>query len=394
MPLHFLCSLQLPPGLTKQLDRILRQCLWRDKFDEPKQSLAAWEMIAKPKQNGGLGIVDFQKQNAALLIKFLDKFYNRKDVPWVNLVWFAHYDNKIPHAENLCGSFWWRDVLKLVDNFRGVAAVTLGMGDTFLFWEDNWMVNGSARPMKLRFPQLFSYVLNTQISARDVYMEEDLEDLFYRPLSQLAYQQFQEVVLLLQQNRISDKNDVWSYVWGEKYTSANFYKLIHAHIKVPSVYKWLWKSSCIMKTKVFAWLLLSDRLNTKDLLQRRHWNVNAGTHCELCPGRHYEDRAHLFFDCMFSVRVWNYLQIPWVSNDSIQAVVAEAKRSFNKPFFMEVMMVACWNIWIIRNGKIFRQEKPTFGKWKAHFIHDITLLQHRIKVKHKDALLSWIKGLL
>jgi hypothetical protein len=237
-------------------------------------------------------------------------------------------------------------------------------------------------------------VLNTQISARDVYMEEDLEDLFYRPLSQLAYHQFQEVVLLLQQNQISDKNDVWSYVWGDKYTSASFYKLIHAHIKVPSIYKWLWKSSCIMKTKVFAWLLLSDRLNTKDLLQRRHWNVNAGTHCELCPGRHYEDRAHLFFDCMFSVRVWNYLQIPWVSNDSIQAVVAEARRSFNKPFFMEVMMVACWNIWIIRNGKIFRQEKPTFGKWKAHFIHDITLLQHRIKVKHKDALLSWIKGLL
>jgi hypothetical protein len=88
-------------------------------------------MIAKPKQNGGLGIVEFQKQNVALLIKFLDKFYNRKDIPWVILVWFAHYDNKITHAENLCGSFWWRDVLKLGDNFRGVAVVTVGMGDTF-----------------------------------------------------------------------------------------------------------------------------------------------------------------------------------------------------------------------------------------------------------------------
>ncbi|XP_071681176.1 uncharacterized protein [Lolium perenne] len=70
-------------GLTKQLDRILRQCLWRDKEGEPKQSLAAWEMICKPKLKGGLGIVDFQKQNAALLIKFLDKFYNKQDLPWV-----------------------------------------------------------------------------------------------------------------------------------------------------------------------------------------------------------------------------------------------------------------------------------------------------------------------
>jgi hypothetical protein len=69
--------LQLCPGLTKQFDRILRQCLWRDKFDEPKQSLAAWDMVCKPKQCGGLGIIDFQKQNAVVLIKFLDNFIIR-----------------------------------------------------------------------------------------------------------------------------------------------------------------------------------------------------------------------------------------------------------------------------------------------------------------------------
>jgi hypothetical protein len=97
MPLHFLCSLQLPNGLTNQLDRILRQFLWRDKDDMPKQSLAAWELICKTKLKGGLGIINFQKQNAALLIKFLDKFYNKKDLPWVNLVWFAHYEGKVPH---------------------------------------------------------------------------------------------------------------------------------------------------------------------------------------------------------------------------------------------------------------------------------------------------------
>jgi hypothetical protein len=137
MPLHFLYSLQLPVGLTKQLDRILRQCLWRDKEGEPKQSLAAWNMICKPKLKGGLGIVDFQKQNAALLIKFLDKFYNKQDLPSVNLVWDAYYQEKVPHAENICGSFWWKDVIKQVDNFRGVAKVQHGRGDTLLFWSDN-----------------------------------------------------------------------------------------------------------------------------------------------------------------------------------------------------------------------------------------------------------------
>jgi hypothetical protein len=126
------------------MDRILRQCLWRDFNNEKKQSLAAWEMICKPKEKGGLGVVDFQKQNAALLIKFLDKFYNQDEIPWVQLVWDAHYVNKVSHAEDLCGSFWWRDVLKLVDNFCGVASVKLGTGSTFLFWSDNWEIHDSS----------------------------------------------------------------------------------------------------------------------------------------------------------------------------------------------------------------------------------------------------------
>jgi hypothetical protein len=41
MPLHFLCSLKLSAGFTLQMDRILRQCLWRDFENEKKQSLAA-----------------------------------------------------------------------------------------------------------------------------------------------------------------------------------------------------------------------------------------------------------------------------------------------------------------------------------------------------------------
>jgi hypothetical protein len=126
-------------------------------------------MVCKPKKNGCLGIVNFQKQNASLLIKFLDKFYNHRDIPWVKLVWHAYYQDKVPHAENLCGSFWWKDVLKQVNNFRGVTVVKQGAGDIFLFWSDNWSVNGASHPLMSRFPRLFSFVLNENLSAAMVY---------------------------------------------------------------------------------------------------------------------------------------------------------------------------------------------------------------------------------
>jgi hypothetical protein len=40
----------------------------------------------KPKDKGGLGVIDLTLQNEALLLKQLDKFYNKKNVQWFNLI--------------------------------------------------------------------------------------------------------------------------------------------------------------------------------------------------------------------------------------------------------------------------------------------------------------------
>ena len=44
-------------------------------------------------------------QNQALLLKNLHKFYNRKNIPWVNLIWEAYYDNDILPGQKWEGSF-------------------------------------------------------------------------------------------------------------------------------------------------------------------------------------------------------------------------------------------------------------------------------------------------
>jgi hypothetical protein len=55
----------------------------------------------------------------------------------------------------------------------------------------------------------------------------------------------------------------------------------------------------------------------------------------------------------FSQRVWNYLQIDWSQAQDIQAAAFAARKDFAKPFFMEVVIIALWNIWKERNGQIF-----------------------------------------
>lgn len=111
------------------------------------------------------------------------------------------------------------------------------------------------------------------------------------------------------------------------------------------------------QNKVFAWFLIMDRLNTEVMLMRRHWKFDNGPQCVLCPRRVLEDQVCLFFQCNFSARIWNYLQITWPMGQDMMDIAVQAMKEFDKPFFAEVVFLAWWNIWMVRNAKVFRMER-------------------------------------
>jgi hypothetical protein len=48
----------------------------------------------------------------------LHKFLNHADIPWVDLTWKAFYSAALaPQARSPRGSFWWRAVCGLFDEF-------------------------------------------------------------------------------------------------------------------------------------------------------------------------------------------------------------------------------------------------------------------------------------
>jgi hypothetical protein len=169
-------------------------------------------MVCKPKLEGGLGIIDLEKQNKALL-KNLHKFFSRDNVPWVELVWEKHYKNgKLPsHIKK--GSFWWRDTLKLLPDFKSLASPTIEDGKSALFWIDSWH-NG---PLQLAMPELHSYAKNNRISVNKAFETENLSELFHLPLSQAAFLQIQELQQIRESAQLSHQKDIWVYEWGVQY---------------------------------------------------------------------------------------------------------------------------------------------------------------------------------
>ena len=144
-----MCTFKLLAAVIKQIDGYRRYCLWRGSdINGKKPLLAAWKKVLRPKLRGDLGVINLRTQNEALLLKYLHKFFNKADLPWVKMVWNKYYSNgKLPSAKKK-GSFWWRRILNLLTTYKGIAQAISANGRSVLFWQDTW--NG--RVLNLEYP--------------------------------------------------------------------------------------------------------------------------------------------------------------------------------------------------------------------------------------------------
>jgi hypothetical protein len=98
-----------------------------------------------------------------------------------------------------------------------------------------------------------------------------------------------------------------------------------------------------MKHKVFFWLLLVNRLNTRGLLQRRGMILDSYT-CDLCILQLPETNAHLFLHCNFAKACWNSFGVNYPSSATVLQIFEKIKKDLALPFFMEIIILLAWSI--------------------------------------------------
>lgn len=121
----------------------------------------------------------------------------------------------------------------------------------------------------------------------------------------------------------------------------------------PPPFIWLW-SSCLSKQKLFFWLLLKDRLNTREPLLRKKFHIENAD-CVLCSDGVHESSKHLFFGCSFSKQCWSLVGFAWDLALHVIELIQVGKRKLYQKLFKEIMIIACWSIWLHRNKVIFNQ---------------------------------------
>jgi hypothetical protein len=125
---------------------------------------------------------------------------------------------------------------------------------------------------------------------------------FNTPLSLIAPGQLQVLTQLLQDFSVDQgSHDVWVYIWNSSVFSAKkAYISLKGVLPVSPVFKWMWNSCVPGKVSSFFWLLLHDRLNTRNLLRRKR-RILDDYSCVLCQTATEETLQHLFFLCPFSM---------------------------------------------------------------------------------------------
>ncbi|KAL3629987.1 hypothetical protein CASFOL_026299 [Castilleja foliolosa] len=255
IPTYYISTHKLPIGVCRKFRSKIRKFLWggNDVFGK-KISWVSWEKLSTNKDNGGLGILELDYFNKALLSKWGWCLLERSgSALWLNIL-ESKYGNLNVCLEILEGnkklkkswSPWWKNLIKVLK-------------------ENNWFFNNSIRDVK----------------------------------------------------PFTSGDDVWKWTPSStgQFTVKSAYKVIREmNVKISSSRPWLspiWVKGDPLKVTTFSWKLVQDRIPTiSNLIKRGAFNPNFDKRCKFC-GADEENSKHLFFECTWARKIWDNVYM-WV----------------------------------------------------------------------------------
>ncbi|XP_062093464.1 uncharacterized protein LOC133799466 [Humulus lupulus] len=168
----------------------------------------------------------------------------------------------------------------------------------------------------------------------------------------------------------------------DQYSVAKAYILMKNNAETRWNYAAIWDRLGHPKHKFIAWLVLKQRLPTRDRLHR--FGVTQETMCVIC-GLCPESHRHLFFECKFSTRCLEPI-LNWLGIDSFRFElpgllnwIRRSKHSSCRRRAYTSAICACiYHIWVARNSALWNLQLPLIGY----------IIQHiRLQICHR---FSWL----
>jgi hypothetical protein len=379
LPMFMLSFLEIPKGVRKRLDYFRSRFFWQSDGHKKKYRLTKWNIICRPKEQGGLGIEDLELKNKSLLAKWLHKLINEEGM-WQELLHKKYLSSKTLSqvSANPTDSPFWKGLMKVKDEFFKRGSFQIGNGQSTRFWEDIWL---GQRSLASEYPSLYNIVNHRNVTVENVLSASPLNISFRRTLNDYKWERWTHLLNRLIMVQLSDSEDTfkWSLTSSGIYTVKSMYiDLLNDN----SVFlnKYIWKMKVPLKIRIFMWFLQKKVILTKDNLAKRNWQGDV--RCCFCD--HEENIQHLFLTCPFTQMIWRIIYMtfnitPPLNITNLFGKWLNGVPKIEKAHIRVGVCAVLWAIWKVRNDCIFNKKSfPSFLQvipLATHLIHMWSYLQ-------------------
>lgn len=301
----WLAAFRLPRGCIREVEKLCSAFLWSGPDLNPHKARISWEVVCKPKQEGGLGLRSLKEVNDVCCMKLIWRIVSHADSLWVR--WIDKYLLKSNNflsvrATTNHGSWMWAKLLKYRAKAKEFCKVEVKNGNRASFWYENWSQLGCLMDAVGE-----RGVIDLGV-RKNATVAEAWSDLRRRRHRTVILNQIEETLLSQRHKRVEEADTVlWrgkNNMYQTKFCTRDTWNQIRTVLNKVSWHNGIWFPHATPKFSFCAWLAVKNRLSTGDRLIQ--WNRGLQSTCVLC-NNNLETRDHLFFSCRFATEVWENL---------------------------------------------------------------------------------------
>ncbi|EMS49590.1 U-box domain-containing protein 4 [Triticum urartu] len=286
----------VPVGVRKRLNFYRSRFFWQSDELKRKYRLFKWDIICRPKDQGGLGIENLEVKNICLLSKWLFKLSSEAEATWAQIL-----RNKYPHAKILAqvtvrpsDSPFWKGLMRVKQLFFNKTRFIVGNGANTRFWEDTWLGDN---PLALQYPTLYNIVQRREAYVATVLQSTLLNISFRRMLVGNRWEAWLHLVRHFMDVQLSQQPDqlYWKLTKNGVFSVKSMYlDVINSSVIPSSMY--VWKVKVVFRATAFIrmWSLLTPTEARECLVTAStRWEMVARNifNRKLIGARHYGKKA-------------------------------------------------------------------------------------------------------
>lgn len=329
IPIYHMICFKLPKWVIAQIDKARRAFLWgRQGGRQRGISLCNWETVCLPRKWGGLGLPNLYLRNVSLLLRWWWKGYKEPQSMWTVMItklsWQGNF-NTGPMLWSKQGSFFWGDLLSIKHLFNWSTTWIIGDGNVISFWYDHWR----ELPLIQTGSRCFNRAWSLQSASQHIHLPVNL-----------TAGQLDELI--------------WRWNANSDYSAKSCYQTMVGGGLIKWEFSMIWRFSIPPTVKFFLFLMMRNKLLTREVLLRRSFHLPDHS-CPMCDTGSMETTLHLFFQCAHSLTIWckvegllNFRVL--VPANSVEEVWRRSSQLpvNSRPFRLKrrIMFASvCWSIW-------------------------------------------------